>query len=232
MPLAAYAVGVAVEVAGHQPVADEQERGLRHVRQAVAAQRIDLPRVVQPLDLAAVDAAALAGEPDRARRPVERRHLRRAVIGDHVAQIDVALLGEAIAVALAAVVPAEVEPEAQRAQRQHRKVEPAPVPGDDVRPPLAHEVGEVGHHPRLVFAFAERADPLHGSAPAQPHHADDDRAAGIERRERSLDAGGRLGRRKQLSVRDGLDIEDEVGGFTTHSARDCSASIGYVLVRE
>ena len=56
-------VAVAIEIAGHQPVAQEEERRLRDVGEAVAPQRLELPRVIQPFDLAAVD-AVLAGKPD------------------------------------------------------------------------------------------------------------------------------------------------------------------------
>ena len=132
MPARRVPVAVAIQIAGDEPVAQEKERRLRDVGQAVPSQRLDLSGVEQPLDLAAVD-AVLARQPDGPRRAVERRHLRRAVIGDDVAQIEVALLGEPVAIALAAVVPAEIEPEAQRAQRQHRQVEAAAVPGDDLR---------------------------------------------------------------------------------------------------
>ena len=60
-------------IAGDQPVAQEQERRLRDVGQAVVAQRLDLAGVKEPLDLAAVD-AVLAGQADQPRRAVERRH--------------------------------------------------------------------------------------------------------------------------------------------------------------
>src|SRR6185295_6621496 len=116
----------------------------------------------------------------------------------------------------AAVVPVEVEAEAQRAQREHGQVEAAAVPGDDVRAARVHEVGEVGHHARLVLVLAERADLLHAEVLAEPHHADDDRAARVEGREGPLHAGGRFGRRVELRVGDRLDVEDEERLGTRH----------------
>ena len=79
-------VAVAIEIARHQPVAQEQERGLHDVRQTVAAQGIELPGVEQPLDLAAVDAVLLARQADGPRRAVERGHPGGAVVGDDVAR--------------------------------------------------------------------------------------------------------------------------------------------------
>src|SRR5665213_1547703 len=104
-------VAVAIEIARHQSVAQIQKGGLRDVREAVAPQRLELAGVEQPLDLAAVD-AVFPRQPDGAGRAVERGHLSGAVVRNHVAQIGVPLLAEAIAVPLAAVVPAEVEAEA------------------------------------------------------------------------------------------------------------------------
>ena len=95
-------------IARHQPVAQEQEGGLRDVGQAVAAGAPRSGRRCTAPDLAAVD-AALAGQADRARGAVERGHPGGAVVGDDVAQVEVPLLAEAVAVALAPVVPAEVE---------------------------------------------------------------------------------------------------------------------------
>ena len=53
---------VAVDVARDQPVAQEQERRLRDVGQAVVPQLFDLAGEEQPLDLAPVD-AVLPGSP-------------------------------------------------------------------------------------------------------------------------------------------------------------------------
>src|SRR6185312_9455641 len=55
-PLRDAAIRVAIERALEQPIAQEQERGLRHVHQTVVFDELDLAPVVQALDLAAVDA--------------------------------------------------------------------------------------------------------------------------------------------------------------------------------
>ena len=61
---------------------------------------------------------------------------------------------------------------------------------------------------------------LHASVVVQPHHPEHDRAAGVERRERRARAPGAAGSGgvPQLAVRDGLDVEDQVGRV----ARTCA----------
>ena len=84
------------EHALQQAEAQEQQRGLRDVGEAVALDRGELAGAVQALDLRAID-ADLAGQADQPRDRVEAARPRRAVIGEPVAQIEVAFLAVAIA---------------------------------------------------------------------------------------------------------------------------------------
>ena len=95
----AIAVGLGRHLALEQPEPQEQQRGLGDVGEAVLLDRGELARPVQPLDLRAID-ADLAGQPDQARDRVEAARSGRAVIGEPVAQIEVALLAVAVADAL------------------------------------------------------------------------------------------------------------------------------------
>ena len=92
----------------------EQQRGLRDVRRGSSAgSPSSWPALVQPLDLRAVD-ADLAGQADQAGERVEAARPGRAVIGEPVAQVEVALLAVAVAHVALPVVPAQRHAVAQR----------------------------------------------------------------------------------------------------------------------
>ena len=217
----ALAVRLRREQALQQPEPQEQERGLRDVGEAVLLDRRELARVVQALDLRAVD-ADLAGQADQARDRVELARARRAVVGEPVAQIEVALLAVAVADVALAVVPGA----AARAWHSERsaitgrsKLRPLYVTSTGRAWPTNREKSSSRPRSRSSAVPAPSAgspitpEPLQPVPVVEPQTADHDDAVRPRRRERRVaTAVPRLGTLPALDIGDRLDVEDQVLG--------------------
>ena len=182
-----------VDRAAHALEAQEHEPGVEDVRLAVA------PDVGEPTgaegvpDLRAVH-AELPREPGEPRELVERRARPRLVEREEIHQVDVprvvaadvVVVPEVAAVGVVAVAQVPVARRGhavdEAAVVEHRQVEPAAVPGDELRRVLLDAVVEALDE--LPLAVGGRAERPHPQRLALAQHAGDrDDALEVERQE-------------------------------------------------